>query len=372
MKKVLTSGPKVFKVMSFTVLALLLAGLGTLYFTAFKWVTVYVGDDVYRRVTFADSVEEVLGEIGLELREEDWVYPARENQLERKMGIAVVKARPFAVKHDGVVTEIWSASKKVADVLADAGIGWREQDVVMPPLECYAPGDKMIAVVRVESEILLEQMVLPHSALRIPNSSLYRGQERVVQAGNDGKLLNTIQITYHDSEEVERTIVDTEVIAEAKDRIVEYGTISSISRSGYSIEIRKVVDVRATAYCPGTEGSGCPVDENGYSQCTGKASGYTSSGRLAIQGKGTRSNPYIIAVDNRVIPMNSLTYLSFPGGGVTTQHGRIIRDGFALAADTGSAIKGNRIDILFDNHWVAWYFGVRSVRVFVVESVIAE
>lgn len=367
------SGTRILKITAFAALAMAFVGLTTVYFSAFKWVTVYIDDDSFRRVTFAHNVEEVLDEMGVELRKEDYVYPPRDDKLQRISGIAVVRAQPYTIGHDGQESVVWSVATKVADVLAAAGIEWHEQDVVLPPLESPAFQGQGITVVRVASEIFQEEVVLPHSALRVPNSALYRGQERVVQAGADGKLVKTIQVTYHDDEAVEETIVDSEVVSEAVDRVVEYGTISSISRGGYNIGIRQVFDARATAYCSGAEGSQCPLNSFGYSRCTGRYNnGYTSTGRRAKQGKGTRDDPYIIAVDRSKIPLNSLVYLTFPGGGVTTRHGRIITDGFAIAADVGSAIKGNRIDILFDNHWVAWYFGNKSVRVFVVESVKAQ
>ena len=87
---------------------------------------------------------------------------------------------------------------------------------------------------------------------------MYRGQERVVQAGSDGQLIKTLQLTYHDNQVVQETVINSEVVAEAVDRVVEYGTISSISRGGYRIGISRVLDVRATAYCAGTEGSDAP------------------------------------------------------------------------------------------------------------------
>jgi uncharacterized protein YabE (DUF348 family) len=373
MNKALASSPSIIKITSFAVLALLLAGLGTVYFSLFNWVTVYVGEDIYRRVTMAKTVEEVLEEVGVELRIEDYVYPPLKEQLGRGAGIVVVKARPFIVNHDGNVAEIWSVGKKVADILKDAGVKFNDQDVVLPPVESSVLDDKAITVVRVESELLEEQVVVSHSALRVPNSSMYRGQERVVQTGQDGKIVNTLKVTYHDNEEVERTVISSEVVVQAKDKVVEYGTISSISRGGYKINITRVLDVLATAYCSGVAGSDCPVDAFGYSACTGPyANGLTSTGIPARAGKGTRESPYIIAVDPKTVPLNTLVFLTFPGGGVTTQHGRIITDGFAIAADVGSAIKGNRIDVLFDNHWVAWYFGHRQVRVFVVDSVTTE
>ncbi len=116
----------------------------------------------------------------------------------------------------------------------------------------------------------------------------------------------------------------------------------------------ETLDVLATAYCPGTPESGCPVDERGYAQCTGSnRTGITATGIKAKQGNGTLASPHMIAVDPEVIPLKSLVYIDGMG--------------YALAVDTGSAIKGNRIDILFDYHKDAERFGVKPMRVTVLK-----
>lgn len=369
MLKLFTSNPKLFKLTTFAILVLMMLGITALYFSNYKWATVYVDGKIYECVTLAKNIQEVLEEVGVELREEDYVFPGRAELLKRQTAIAVVRAQPYAVTHDGKCTVIWSAKGKVADVLNDLGVGWQEQDLVSPPLDSPVAGVGDITVVRVRSDLSYEISTLPCSVHRVANNSLYRGQERVVQLGRDGEVMQVVETVYHDHFPVESRVIDREVRIATRDKIVEYGTISSINRGGYSIGIRRVLDVSSTAYCSGMPGSECPVDERGYSKCTGKATGYTATGRKAKQGSGTQEDPYIIAVDPRMIPLNTLCYLSFNKGGVTTKHGRIISDGFAIAADTGGAIKGNRIDILFDNHWVAWYYGRKNVRVFVVESV---
>lgn len=356
---------------AFALLVVLLTAVVVGYFVWFKWVTVYVDGHPYKSVTTASCVEEVLNELAIELRPEDYVYPPLDQSLSRSMGIVVIKAQPFVVNHDGETTVIWSVGTKVADILRDAGVVYYTQDVVIPPPEAPAQATNPITVVRVESQIIEEEIVLPYATRHIPNYNMYRGQQRLRHPGRDGLVINTIEIIYHDGEEVERQIVDSREVVAKRDREVEIGTISSISRGNFNINIQRVVDVLATAYCPGTPGSGCPIDPTtGYSRCTGPYANHrTSTGRPAVEGAGTRSDPYIIAVDPRVIPLGSLVWLEFPGGRVTTYHGTIIRDGFAIAADVGSAIKGNRIDILFDYHSVALSFGRRQVRVFLVESV---
>lgn len=96
----------------------------------------------------------------------------------------------------------------------------------------------------------------------------------------------------------------------------------------------KCLTVLATAYC-------------GCKQCCGiRANGYTSTGMWARYG--------VVAVDPRVIPLNSRLYI--PGYG------------YAVAADTGSAIKGMRIDLFFPSHEKARAYGKRRVDVYILEE----
>lgn len=90
-----------------------------------------------------------------------------------------------------------------------------------------------------------------------------------------------------------------------------------------------------TAYCPGR----C---------CCGKwASGYTATGTLATEGR-------TIAVDPKVIPYGSHVLLIWPDG---TQHGYI-------AEDCGGGVNGNHIDVFFNDHQAARYFGVQSAMAY--------
>ncbi|KYZ75346.1 hypothetical protein AXX12_14430 [Anaerosporomusa subterranea] len=105
--------------------------------------------------------------------------------------------------------------------------------------------------------------------------------------------------------------------------------------NGAPAEYKKVLDIKATAYAPG------PHDNDQWGNKT-----YL----------GTQIRPGIIAVDPRVIPLGSRVYIQYPDG-----HGE-----YAIAEDTGGAIKGNRIDIAKWTVGEAEKFGVQPVKVFVV------
>jgi 3D (Asp-Asp-Asp) domain-containing protein len=91
---------------------------------------------------------------------------------------------------------------------------------------------------------------------------------------------------------------------------------------------------------------------------TANASAYTAncSGCSGITATGInlKANPNqkVIAVDPNVIPLGSRVYVEGYGT--------------AIAADTGGAIKGNRIDLYMQNYSDAITFGRRTVQVTVL------
>ena len=97
---------------------------------------------------------------------------------------------------------------------------------------------------------------------------------------------------------------------------------------GYDGDYIAVMDMEATAYLP--------TDGDGY--------GITATGIPATYG--------VAAVDPAVIPLGSRLYI--PGYGE------------AIAADTGGAIYGNRIDLCMESYSECMNFGRRYVTVYVL------
>lgn len=99
----------------------------------------------------------------------------------------------------------------------------------------------------------------------------------------------------------------------------------------------KEVNITATAYAPG------PHDNDQWGDKT-----YS----------GTQIRPGVIAVDPSLIPLGSRVYIQYPDG-----HGE-----YAIAEDTGGAIKGNRIDVAKWTVNEAQDFGIQHVKVFVLDN----
>lgn len=93
----------------------------------------------------------------------------------------------------------------------------------------------------------------------------------------------------------------------------------------------KVLTMNATAYTPD------PAENGGYS----------------TTAMGTPLRRGVVAVDRRVIPLGTKLYIEGYG--------------YARAEDTGGAIKGNKIDLLFETKAESRKFGRRNVKVYILK-----
>ena len=108
---------------------------------------------------------------------------------------------------------------------------------------------------------------------------------------------------------------------------------STVNKNSNSKPEGKTLSVVATAYT---------------AECTG-CSGITYTGIDLNKDR----NAKVIAVDPNVIPLGSKVYVEGYG--------------YAIAGDIGGAIKGNRIDIHVPTKQEAYNWGVREVKVTIVE-----
>lgn len=142
------------------------------------------------------------------------------------------------------------------------------------------------------------------------------------------------------TEEISTTEKATEVIAEIATTTEQEETTET--------ELKSLGVYRLTAYCS------CEICCNEYAENRpidkeGNTIVYGAAGEILTVGCS-------VAVDPSVIPYGT----------------HLIIDGKKyIAQDTGSKIKGNSIDVYFNNHEEAGLFGIQYMEVFVYESEIS-
>ena len=157
---------------------------------------------------------------------------------------------------------------------------------------------------------------------------------RVVQAGKNGLRETTYKITYQNDVEITRVELESKIIKESVNKIVEVQKRAVTSRSGSSrsggVTTATSGTYKVTAYCACVK-------------CCGKTNGITASGKKATANH-TIAAPSSFAFGTQIV-MNGKTY---------------------TVEDRGGAIQGNKIDLYVNSHSEALRWGVRYLNVEVI------
>lgn len=272
--------------------------------------------------TVGEALQDLSKRLGLNLKETDEVNIDRQKPMVANIDLEVKRAIPIHVKVDGKQIDTYLAPRTVAEALKKLGITMGEQDKVSLPLEQTVKADDQIQVVRVTDKIETVSTEIPYQVIAQPADFPLGLPDRLVDRGANGLNQQVVRVTYEDGKETDREVLEQKVLRSPKNQIVSRGAQTSISRGGQTINFKKAILVRASAYSSGS---------------------VTATGHSVHYG--------VVAVDPRVIPLGSQLYVEGYGDGI--------------ALDTGGAIKGNRLDLYMNSEEAANSWGVRSVVVYV-------
>ncbi len=221
----------------------------------------------------------------------------------------------------------YASAASLEEILAVAGN--LQQNGYIQPLqelirakEAYDQGDKA------EATQIMVQTAMQHPRLAQLAEYAYDGglqeAETVVRQQVEERLLNVLS-------PYEQQITLLANLAQTAG-VYKPGTAKSNNTLAAPQQYSRTIDMTATAYGPG------PLDN-------GKWNDKTYMGGKVAKG--------IVAVDPAVIPMGTKLWVEGYG--------------YAVAEDQGSAIKGNRIDLAFNTRQEALNYGIKKIKVFVLE-----
>lgn len=309
--------------------------------TRAKKIKILADGGTLEELTCAKTVSDALSEAGITIGEFDEVSYGLDENIKNDMVIEIKRAMKVTVTVDGQTHERYTAKATVADFLNDVAIYLEQYDEITPYLETKIEDGLIIVISRVTVENSTYEEAVAPNVIKKSSDEYAQGKSVVSQEGADGVSKNTYRIVKKNGEIVSKTLLNSEAVKKPVDKIVINGTkkTPAISSRG-GIRYKKVVKCSATAYDPGV-------------QSNGAYPGKTATGRTAAPG--------IVAVDPRVIPLNSRLYIE------STDDGKSWTYGYAIAGDTGGAIKGNKIDLCFSTIKECYQFGRRQCNVYILE-----
>ncbi len=351
MLKTSSSAKKIVLISSAAVLTLVIA-ICSICICAKQITIIDGGENAKELITFKRYVGEVLEAQSIALGTRDKLSADKNAKLKDGMKIEIYRAFNVTVTEQGESRTLIATQPTAGRVLEELGYEPKRTDKITPGYDEKVSEFDEITIVRVHNEFVTVAEEIPYESKERENKSMASGTRKLVQKGVPGEKSVYYKITYEDGVEVSRAVINSKVVAEPIPQIREVGakkaanyTIASAgtvqtSRSG-NLAYNKVIAANATAY----DASSC-----------GKSPSHPAYG---ITATGARAGYGIVAVDPRVIPLGSKLYIESADGSYVY--------GSAVAADTGGAIKGNRIDLCFNTRAEAISFGRRAVKVYILK-----
>lgn len=343
------------KVQLLILLSLVLTLTLGVYIYSGKEIDLEVDGNKTDMVSYSKTVEEFLQKEEVDFQEGAYINLPLDTKIEDDLNIIIINPKTYIIKEKDVVKEIRSIYETVGEVIKDRKIELGELDYTSPASAERLEEGATIEIFRVKEEVVVQKIKIPFEKKKENTNSLYKGNIKLKQKGQEGELAKHIKHRYVNGTLEKSEVLKEETTVEKKDHIVLVGTKAKpvpkpVTRSksitiakkstssktpsrGGSRNVSKTMTMSASAYDLSYQSTGKRPGDKGY--------GITASGMKARYG--------VVAVDPRVIPLGTRLYIEGYGN--------------AIAGDTGGAIKGNRIDLFFSSHSAAINFGRRTVKV---------
>jgi len=334
----LVKKPRNFKkvIVALAVVFLLSIALGALTAQALvKEIELTIDGKTFFYNTTKSTVGEFLKDNDINITKDDYINVSLNDKIKENMNIVIKRAFEVKILADGNEKDVFLPGGTVEDAIKKAGILLNKGDKVNLPLSDIIEKPTVIKITRLVEKLITEKSPIPFSTITKSNYNMDYGKQKIIQNGQDGVLQKTYKAVFEDGKLISKELIEKKTLKQPKPRIVEVGAVRwFLTSRGEVVRYKKVYSMIATAY------SLTPDD-------TGKSPKHPDYGRTAT---GHRVKRGVVAVDPRVIPLGTRLYVEGYG--------------FAQALDTGSAIKGNRIDVFVEKN--ASSYGVRRVKVYVL------
>ncbi len=314
--------------------------------------------------TTAKTVGEFFREESLTFSKHDEISHTNIEILRDNIEIEVEKAFPVTVKDGNEEKELWTTGGTVNELLEANDISVKKKDKVKPGLDKQVKKDMEVSIVQIKTDEEEVEESIPFETEEEDDDSLEKGETRTVTEGKKGTLLKTFEITYENGKEANREVVDEEVIEEEQNEIIAIGTkevaVEEVTSNDKAKTATKKNNERPSSKSEDKSESSSSAEPSSSKVLTMEATAYgpdcAGCSGVSATGMNLKSSPTpkVIAVDPSVIPLGSRVWVEGYGE--------------AIAGDTGGAINGNKIDVLFPTEAeAASSWGRRTVQVKILD-----
>lgn len=310
--------------------------------TKTKRVDVEADGKVTSLNTLKNTVGEVLDGMDITLAKDDVVTPELTAEVPDGGSIKVYRAFMVNVKVDGAPRRIKVSKGTVKDAKEKIEQSINAKTKLLGNKET----DELTADMTIElstsyTELYEVKSEIPFSVSYVENPDVEDGIETVVTEGVNGVSVTVYEKRYEGETLVSSDEIETRIETPPVDKVIEKGTMLKFDPVPVAQDTPAKTPDRPVKYS-----EVFTMTATAYTSDRGDSGTHTFTGERARVG--------LVAVDPRRIPLGTLLYVE--------------NYGLCRAADTGGAIKGNKIDLFFNTYEECINFGRRTVTVYVLED----
>ncbi|MCY6484917.1 ubiquitin-like domain-containing protein [Clostridium aestuarii] len=332
-----SNGPKVFFIAMLLVMCIITGIYGME-----KNINIVIDGKEMCVITYRSTVNDILKNSNIALGPKDVVEPSLKSRIKSGDTIKIEKAIDIELQMDGKTQTVATTADNVGEMLKAEGITLGQEDRVQPLREEEIKDGLKIMVTRVNTTMEKKVQSIEFSTEIKKDGNLNQGVKKIIKEGTEGQKEIIEKIVYENGKEVTREVVEEKITKQPTNKVVAMGTLNTLNLSRGSINYTKKIRMRATAYTASFKDTGKRPGDKYFA--------------ITASGTKVKRNPNgysTVAVDPRVIPLGTKVYVEGYG--------------YAIAEDTGGAIKGNRIDLYFNTDRDVDKFGVRYLNVYVTK-----
>ncbi len=273
--------------------------------------------------TAADNVGDFLKTSGIKLKDNDYLSHTEASPVFNNMTIVIRVAKYVMLNDNGTFYDGFTYASTVSEALESLGRPLKPTDISSPPAGSAAYDGMTVSVQR------------SHTVDFSRDGSTVKLNTYAKTVGDfmrEKRLYPTAMQTVSPSE-------NTQIYDGMKIEFVNSKPAAmSPLNFGVTLTGTRVLNCTATAYTSAEDETWPHSD------------GYTASGLKCEVG--------VVAVDPKVIPLGSKLFIEAADGSFVY--------GYCIAGDTGSAIKGQRVDLVMNTKSECYSFGRRAVKVYIL------
>lgn len=334
-------------------------------------VTVYIDEEAIKISTDAQTVGELFDENQIVILPGQQSTHIIEDNIVNGMEIFISNPMVVSVINNEIVNSVTLYGGRVADVFIEMEIELDNYDIVVPHLDTIVYDGMQINFTDIEIKEIQVVEDLHFETEEGETSTVESGYYHVENEGSNGVVQITYEVKLIDGVEDNRVEVKREVIEEATNRVILWGTAtpsgsSSDTSSGDDNDDGSSYD-DITVTNPGDQATNpsVPSAPSDYIEImSGHVTAYTHTGNTTATGTWPRStrtldNPGSCAVVPGTIPYGSLLYVTGYG--------------YCIAEDTGAfrhnPDRWNQIDLFMNTYDECITWGRRyDVKVYILRK----